>query len=189
MRRSTNDHVVGVGGNLGIVVSFWWCLLFFWALVFLLLGPCFRVSLMSVVLSVDQCNVDVLLKREIEILRVILFTLLVHMVLKYSWQETFHLGWRQPFKWYFPRMYNPLVIVGHQIFSQRQIAALSFPCWDYVLSTPLKHWNIVTQPQRTIWEVSFRKWTLTSKHRTRVWVTRLSLKWSSFSPDIVNPKL
>lgn len=39
---------------------------------------------MSVVLSVDQCNVDVLLKREIEILRVILFTLLVHMVLKYS---------------------------------------------------------------------------------------------------------
>ena len=51
---------------------------------FLLLGPCFRVSLMSVVLSVDQCNVDVLLKRELEIFRVILFTLLVHMVLKYS---------------------------------------------------------------------------------------------------------
>ena len=65
---------------------------------FLLLGPCFRVSLMSVVLSVDQCNVDVLLKRELEIFRVILFTLLVHMVLKYSRQETFHLGWRQPFK-------------------------------------------------------------------------------------------
>ena len=51
---------------------------------FLLLGPCFRVSLMSVIPSVDQCNVDVLLKREIEILRVILFTLPVHMVLKYS---------------------------------------------------------------------------------------------------------
>ena len=38
------------------------CLLFVQALVFFLLEPCFRVSLKSVVLSVDQSNVEALLK-------------------------------------------------------------------------------------------------------------------------------